>query len=189
MILPKMLKQCKKNKHIQIIKYGKYNYLSAGTVAGLIDADVKDWTAEDSAAAIGISNDERDSYIKPPRNLEPIKDFKAEAPMEWSIAAPDRDGLQPFILDDGRVLFIRAELLKIFDSVSDTIYYFSAKHEFLAVVRHGGIIGFICPMRVNLNKMSAWAADLLRGLNASDETGFYDAGGQMEIVETEAAGE
>lgn len=187
MILSKMLKQCKKNKRIQIIRYGKCNYLSAGTVAGIIDADVKDWTAEDSAAAIGISDDERDNYIQSPRELAPIKDLKAAAPMEWSVTASDRDVLQPFILGDGRVLFISAELLKIFDSVSDTIYYFSAEHGFIAVVRHDDIMGFICPTRVNLNKMSAWAADLLRGLNASDEAGFYDAGGQMEIIETEAA--
>ena len=38
-------------------------------------------------------------------------------------------------------------------------------------------------MRVNLNKLSAYAADLLTGLNASEEAAFFDAGGQMEIKE------
>ena len=185
MILSKMLKQCKKNKHIKIVRYGGYDYLSDGSVAGVIDADVDDWTAEDCAAAIGISDDERDKYIFPPAAFSLIEEFEDAVPMEFSIELPSGTVIQPFMLANSRIFFINSDLLKIFDSVNDKRYFFG--NDMLVIIRASFVVGFINPMRVNLNKLSAYAADLLTGLNASEEAAFFDAGGQMEIKEPDEA--
>lgn len=165
MILSKMLKQCKKNKRIQIISYGGRDYLSDGTVAGVIDADVDDWTAEDCAAAIGIPADERDKYILPPKQFPDFANYVDAAPMEYSIATECGAIFKPFRLTDGCVFFIHAELLKIFDELKDKRYYFKASDRggMLLVAQDRFIVGVICPMYVNLNNMSAYSADLLRG--------------------------
>ena len=181
MILSKMLKQCKKNKHIQIISYGAYGYLFDNSVAGVIDADVDDWTAQDCAAAIGISDDDRDKYIFPPVTRRNIIDLEPVVPMECSIELPSGAVVQPFMFVDKRIFFIDADLLKIFDCVHDKRYFFG--DDTLVIARGSFIVGFINPMRVNLNKLSAYVADLLTGLNASEEAAFFDADGQMEIKE------
>ncbi len=189
MILSKMLKQCKKNKHIQIFTYGDYGYLSDGSVAGVIDADVDDWTAEDCAAAIGISDDERDKYIFPPAAFPNVTELEDAVPMEFSIELPSGTVIQPFMLVDKRVFFVQSGLLNIFDGVKNKRYFFA--NDMLVIMRDVFTVGFINPMRVNLNKLSAYAADLLTGLNASEEAAFFDAGGQMEIkepVEAESEG-
>ena len=186
MILTKMLKQCKKNKHIQIIRYGDYDYLSDGSVAGCIDADVEDWTAEDCAAAIGIGDDERDKYIFPPRKLSRITEFENAVPMEFSIELPSGTVIQPFMLSDKRIFFVQSEMLNIFDNINDKQYFLSNSsviHDTLFVMKGMFPIGLLKPMRVNLNKLSTYAAVLLTGLNASEEAAFFDAGGQMEITE------
>lgn len=190
MILSKMLKQCKKKKHIQIMSYGDYDYLSDGSVAGVIDADVDDWTAEDCAAAIGISDDDRDTYIFPPCAFTYIEEIDPVVPMEFSVELPSGAVIQPFMLADRRIFFVNAELLDIFGDCHDKRYFFG--HDTLIIMRDTFTLGFINPMRVNLNKLSAYAADLLTGLNASEEVAFFDAGGQMEIkepVEEESEGE
>ena len=185
MILSKMLKQCKKNKHIQIIRYGGYDYLSDGSVMGYIDADVDNWTAEDCAAAIGISDDDRDKYISPPFACSRIKELEDAVPMEFSIEMSSGTVIQPFMLADRRIFFVQSGLLDIFDGVNDKRYFFG--NNTLIIIRGAFTVGFIKPMRVNLNKLSAYAADLLTGLNASEEAAFFDAGGQMEIKEPAAA--
>ncbi len=181
MILSKMLKQCKKNKHIKIVRYGGYDYLSDGSVAGVIDADVDDWTAEDCAAAIGISDDERDKYIFPPAEFPNVTKFEDAVPMEFSIELPSGTVIQPFMLVNKRVFFVQSGLLDIFDDVKNKRYFFG--HDTLFIMRDVFTVGFINPMRLNLNNLSAYAADLLTGLNASEEAAFFDAGGQMEIKE------
>lgn len=185
MILSKMLKQCKKNKRIQIVRYGGRDYLSDGRVAGYIDADVEDWTDEDCAAAIGIPADERDKYILPPEQFSDFANYMDAAPMEYSIATECGTIFKPFRLTNGCVFFINAELLKIFDEVRDKRYYFKASDRggMLLVAQDRFVVGVICPTCVNLNNMSVYAAELLRGLNVSEMTGFFDAGGQMEIIE------
>ena len=186
MILSKMLKQCKKNKHIQIITYGEHEYLSSGKVAGYIDADVEEWTAEDCAAAIGIPADVRDMYIYAPIYYPELTNLTYAAPMSFYVGSDTGTIMYPFRLTDERVFFVDMELLKIFDEVKDKHYYFkeaqSEDETGLLVIMSGTFaVGVIPPMRVNLNGMSAFAADLLTGLNASEEAEFLDAGGQMEI--------
>ena len=181
MILSKMLKQCKKNKHIQIIRYGGYDYLSDGSVMGYIDADVDNWTAEDCAAAIGISDDDRDKYISPPDVFPNVTELENAVPLENAIELPSGTVIQPFMLADRRIFFVQSGLLDIFDGVNDKRYFFG--NDTLIIIRGAFTVGFIKPMRVNLNKLSAYAADLLTGLNASEEAAFFDAGGQMEIKE------
>ena len=191
MILSKMLKQCKKNKRIQIVRYGGYDYLSDGSVAGVIDADVDDWTAEDCAAAIGITADERDKYILPPKRFPDFANYVDAAPMEYSMATDLGAVFKPFRLTNGCIFFIHTELLKIFDEVRDKRYYFQASDRggVLLVAQDRFVVGVISPMCVNLNNMSVYTADLLRGLDASEKAAFFDAGGQMEIKEPEAESE
>ena len=188
MILSKMLKQCKKNKHIQIISYGGCDYLSDGSVTGFIDAYVDDWTANDCAAAIGISDDDRNKYIFPPAQFSLLKEFEDAVPMECSIELSGGTVIQPFMLVDERVFFVEAEMLEVFDGVKNKRYFFG--NDTLFIMRDAFTLGFIKPMRVNLNKLSAYAAALLTGLNASEKAAFFDKGGQMEIKEpgTESEG-
>ena len=133
MTLSKMLKQCKKNKHIQIMSYGDYDYLSDGSVAGVIDADVDDWTAEDCAAAIGISDDDRDTYIFPPCAFSYIEEIDPVVPMEFSVELPSGAVIQPFMLADRRIFFVNAELLDIFGDCHDKRYFFG--HDTLIIMR------------------------------------------------------
>lgn len=98
---------------------------------------------------------------------------------------PSGTVIQPFMLVDKRIFFIDADLLKVFDCVHDKRYFFG--DDTLVIARGSFIVGFIKPVRVNLNKLSAYAADLLIGLNASEEAAFFDAGGQMEIKEPNEA--
>ena len=193
MILTKILKLCKKKKLIQIVRYGSHKFLAAGTTAGYIDDDAADWTAEDCAIAIGVSEDEREGFILTEERYPAldVSDMQEAVPMKYEVARH-----QPFMLADKSVCFVKSEKLSVFDEVNNVRYYVglicteadSGKEEYRLIVASDTFpVGVIAPERVNLNAVKAFAKELSAGLAIAERIGFFDAGGQMEIEEPSEA--
>lgn len=190
MLLIKMQKACKKSKAIQLVKYGSQTFLTNGYVAAYISAEAPGWNENDIAISIGLNEDQRNNYIKGRDFMErasiDIGDMTPAFKMDYSIKR-GKTTLIPFMTDYGKVFFVDADRLELFDDYESDAFFIgdigAVMDPVLVVIAGNTPIGIIVPERLNLSQMKSFAASFLTGIKLSEAEGFFDAGGQMEIEE------
>ncbi len=188
MMLKEMLKSCKKNKTIIIDYFGEQKFLSDGYTMICMDAVAPEWTDEDCAVYLELSEEDRESYVM--KNID-IIDEKTKLRIKEYISAEklrfslNLDGLpvQPFKLQGGELVFCDMTKLRIFKNEHPKVYYFSDERKpkmYISV--NGVVIGSVTPLKVSYDTMKDFCRELFQGVTKSEERGLLCENEQMSLI-------
>lgn len=190
MMLKKMLAFCKKAKNISIIFFGEQKFLSDGKMAAFIGEEAEEWKSKDCSIflELGEAADEQYKLKDGQINENPeinVTDMQRVEELKYSL---NMDGtvLKPFMLPDRKIFFVDMARMKVFENEHPKSYFCDKvsennKYPALVIARNTFPIGYVYPMKINLDTMKHFAQELNIGVEASAKTGFCDAGGQLTI--------
>ena len=187
MILKEMLKLCKKSKRIRFIETENDIFVSDEYVMANVTEIAQNWTAEDYATALDLTQDERDNYrIKNTKiDADLCNEITEEAErMRFSLNI-DGEAVQPFILADGRVLFIQCKYHSIFKEEHPKEYRLGKFEDCVMLYIYVGsrMIGGICPLRIDGGCVKEFARDLLIGAEKAEKEGFLQGYTQYSLID------
>lgn len=189
-MLKEMMNLCKKEKSIDVLKYGKQRFLESTSAAACLDLCAPDWTIGDILTALEIPDEERDDYVTG-KGIEQYDTINPDNLIEcvrltYSINVGGCS-LQPFMLKDGRAFFVDEKNLKIFHETSMCKYYYAvslAGDPALIVAKDNGyVVGFIRIIKVDADRMGNFATSLSDGIYRAALNGFNVFGGQMSLTD------
>lgn len=189
-MLKEMMNLCKKEKSIDVLKYGKQSFLESMSAAVCLDICAPDWTIGDILTALEIDDDKRDEYVTG-KEIEGCNAITPDNLIEcmrliYSINAGG-EALQPFMLKDGRAVFADEKNLKIFHEFSFCKYYYAASvggAPALVVTKDNGyVIGFVRIIKINADRMGNFTTSLSDGVYRAAIDGFNVYGGQMSLAD------
>lgn len=187
MILKEMLNLCKKKNTIIVEYYGERKFLSDGTTMMFIGNIAPDWTDEDCAVYLELTDEEKECYTmeysddKDTCELETKGCIEADK-LRFSLNA-DGMPMQPFRLTTGEVIFCDMQKLRIFRDECPKMYYFKdglVPKLYISVEQK--IIGAVTPQRIDYNVMKDFCSSMLDGVRKSDERELLCANTQMSLL-------
>jgi hypothetical protein len=185
----KMLKACKDAKKIDVNYYGEQKFLSNGYAAADITLIAPDWEVSDFATSMGLDAEDLEIYSthngeKGEREEIDVCELPWVERMRYSLNI-EGVTVQPFMLSDGRILWVDMDWLAIFKDESDKRYKFGMQNgaPVLYVCVNGMLIGIIGAVRINLECVGGFTRALSEGITKSYESGFLDSGGQMTLMD------
>ena len=185
----KLVKSCKKEKTIRVEYFGEQKFLSNGSAAADITLIAPDWEVSDFATSLGLDADMLDGYSTHNGEAHEREEIDIyELPwierMRYSLNIEGRT-VQPFLLSDGRILWVDMDWLAIFKDEKNKKYKFGMLNNApaLYVCADGMLIGTIAALDVDLCCVGGFTKVLLDGINKSCESGFLDRGGQMTLLD------
>lgn len=187
MILKEMLKLCKKNNTIRYIATEQEAYVSDGFVLANVTDIAEEWTAKDYATALELTPDDWDCYkienSEIHEDLYKVKLIKADR-MRFSLNI-DGEPIQPFILEDGRALFVNCKYLSVFREEHPKEFYFGkfGNRYMLYIYVSGRIIGGVYPVRFDCGCVKDFARVLQTGAERSESEGFLQGYTQYSIFD------
>lgn len=181
----KMLKLCKKHKAIIVRYMGGRKFLSDGRAIAYIGDIAPAWTDVDFAIDLQLTDDEREGF-----NMEYIgedvdsgeikyKRFHHCVSLRYSL---NMDGMavQPFLVDNGAVIFIDMKYLHVFKDICPKRYYFDAS--MLYIVVNEQVMGAIAPMRIQFNTMKDFCIQLTSGVQKTEQSGLFGQDEQISLL-------
>lgn len=187
-MLKEMLKSCKKKKFISVEFFGKQKFLSDGDTMICMDSIAPEWTDEDCAVYLELSEEDKEGYtmllddvVDEDTKLDASKYIPAEK-LRFSL---NMDGLpvQPFRLVSGQLVFCDMTKLRIFKGEHPKIYYFSGgtvPRMYISV--NQVIIGATSPLRISYDTMKGFCRELFDGVVKSEESGLLCENEQMSLI-------
>lgn len=187
-MLKEMLQSCKKNKTIIIEYYGEQKFLSDGTTMAYIGDAAPEWTDEDCAVCLELTDEDRENYTmlcveRGDCYDEIITDrFISAEKLRFSL---NLDGLpvQPFRIESGEVVFCDMTKLRIFKEEHPKIYYFSKERGMKMYISvNETVIGAVPLLRVRYESMKDFSKKLADGVTASEKVGLLCENEQISLL-------
>lgn len=190
MIIKKMYKLLKDSKNIFVHESETQKFISDGHVMADITNEAPEWTVKDIAIAMDIDEDSIGKYRMETKPIDSVLCSRLKNHCKLPIAIRCRyslnmDGItiQPFILEDGKILLCDMKLLSVFGDIHNKVYryYYNSGEAMIFIFVDRYCVGIVCPLRVNLQALKDFATEIATAAALSQTSGFYDAGGQIEM--------
>ena len=187
-MLKEMLQSCKKKKTIIIEYYGEQKFLSDGTTMAYIGMVAPEWTDEDCAVCLELTEEDREGYSMQYYDKEDAWDgiitdrFITAEKLRFSL---NLDGVPvlPFKLKSGEIVFCDMTKLRIFKEEHPKVYYFSKERGprmYIAV--NEVVIGAVAPLRIGYDCMKDFCKELADGVSASERAGLLCDNEQIRLL-------
>ena len=167
MILKRMTDLCKKRRKVIIVSTKEGKFLSNGVVIARTNDE---WGLEDYFIMLEDSPEEYHTSVI---DCIDADDVTQEAePLRYQIVI-DKDELQPFKVDDKRIIYIKTKYLKVFDDAVG--FEFCTRGYFenaLKVLGDFGTLGYIFPMKIEQGRLLEFSKQIYDGAEYAYESGF-----------------
>ena len=169
-----------------IVRYmGGRKFLSDGRAMAYIGDIAPAWTDVDFAIDLQLTDDECEvfnmEYIGEDADSGEIKykRFHRCVSLRYSL---NMDGMavQPFLVDNGAVIFIDMKYLHVFKDIHPKRYYFDAN--MLYVVVNEQVMGAIAPLRIQYDTMKEFGKELLDGVEKAEQSGMFGKDEQISLL-------
>lgn len=187
-MLKEMLKHCAKKKTIFVEMYGGDKFLSDGNMMAYVGNVAPNWTDEDCAVALELTEEDRQKYtmgyIDDYEEIEYKNHLKCER-LRYSVNI-DSLPLQPFILNSGEVIFADMVQLRVFRDVYPKTYYFDPSKILpkIYIVVNETVIGAVRPVKIQYETMKFFCENLIAGVKKSAKSGLFGEEEQLSLFDT-----
>lgn len=167
MILKRMTDLCKKRRKVIIVSTKEGKFLSNGVVMARTNDE---WGLEDYFIMLEDSPEEYHTSVIDCTDTDEVTQ---EAEPLWYQIVIDKAELQPFKVDDKKIIYIMTKYLKVFDDAVG--FEFCTRGYFenaLKVLGDFGTLGYIFPVKIEQGRLLEFSKEIYDGAAYAYESGF-----------------